>query len=83
MVDGVHTLDGPLAQLLVEVVAKAEQGLVTTHHRLMGVKDARLMVQATLRRNLATQMYAQHQIQNHQQSQNHVNDCWLTISLIA
>ena len=59
MADGVHTLDGPLAQLPAGGVSIAEQGLVTARHQLMEVENARLMVQLTPTQNPATPIRAQ------------------------
>ena len=59
MVDGIRGLTGPLAQLLVGAVSVTEQGLVTAHHRLMGVMNARLTVQMPLQQKPATTAIAQ------------------------
>ena len=59
MVDGVHTLPGQVAQLLVRVVSVAEQGLVTTHRQLMEVANARRTVQMTRKQRPATPIHAQ------------------------
>ena len=54
MVDGVRTLDGPVARLLVRVVSVAEQGLVTVHRQLMEVANAQQTVQVTRKQRSAT-----------------------------
>ena len=59
MVDGVPTLDGQLVQLLAGVVRRTKQEPVTAHRQLMGVTNARLMDQATPKRNPATSTHAQ------------------------
>ena len=59
MVDGVHTVAGPGAQLLVGMVSVAEQGLVTAPRQLMEEANARLTVQVTLKQKTATPIHAQ------------------------
>ena len=59
MVDGVHGLAGPVAQLLVGVVSVAEQGLATVLRQLMEEVNARLTVQVTLKQKTATPIHAQ------------------------
>ena len=48
MAVGVHTRDGPVAQLLVGEVNVAERGFVTTHRQLMEGANARQTDQVTL-----------------------------------
>ena len=59
MVDGVRGLAGQLAQLLVEVVSVAEQGLVTAPRQLTKAANARLTGQVTLKQKSATPIHAQ------------------------
>ena len=59
MVDGVHTIAGLAAQLLVGVVSVAEQGLATAHRQLMEEANAWLTVQVILKQKAATPMHAQ------------------------
>ena len=59
MVDGVHTIAGLAAQLLVGVVSIAEQGLATAHRQLMEEANARLTVQVTLKQRPVTPTLAQ------------------------
>ena len=59
MVDGVHTLAGTVAQLLVGMVSVAEQGLVTVHRQLMEVSNAQQTVQVTRKQRSATPTHAQ------------------------
>ena len=58
MVDGLHTIAGLAALLLVGVVSVAEQGLVTAHHQLMEVANARPTAQVTLTLRLVTATHA-------------------------
>ena len=48
MAVGVHTRDGPAAQLLVEEVSVTERGFVITHRQLMEGANARQTDQVTL-----------------------------------
>ena len=59
MADGVRGLTGLLAQLLVGAVSATEQEFVTTLRQLMGVVNARMTVQVTLKQKAATTTIAQ------------------------
>ena len=59
MVDGLHTIAGLAALLLVGVVSVAEQGLVTAPRQLMEEANARRTAQVTLKQRPATPTLAQ------------------------